>query len=177
MPTSRPITLNYICDTILQLQPKSVLDIGVGFGKNGFLAREYTDIWSGRLFGNWTTRIDGIEVFDKYLTQIQYAIYDSIYVGDASKVLPTLGNYDLILCTAVLEHFTLEDGKALLEQIKLKRNILGIVVLPEKVKPQGPVYGNENERHISNWSPSDLNPYGRLRVVKGGINNQYLLEI
>ncbi len=31
-------------DWLVELQPRSVLDIGVGFGKWGFLAREYLDV-------------------------------------------------------------------------------------------------------------------------------------
>lgn len=177
MPTSRPIALKHICNCILNLQPKSVLDIGIGFGKNGFLAREYTDIWKGRVFSNWTTRIDGIEIFPDYLSEIQYMIYDNIYIGDAAKVIKRLGNYDMIICTAVLEHFTKEDGNSLLTDIKNLRTKLGIVVLPINVKPQGAVYGNEHERHVSEWTLEDLSVYGKVTGLADPVNPQFLLEI
>ena len=177
MPTSRPIAIRHICNTILKLKPKSVLDIGVGFGKNGFLAREYTDIWHGRPFGDWQTRIDGIEVFEKYLGVIQKTVYNNIYIGDAKDVIKTLGKYDMIICTAVLEHFTKEDGNDLLCSIRDKRNMLGIVVLPTNVKAQGAVYGNEHERHLSNWTENDLTIYGKVSILEDEVNNQFMLEI
>ena len=90
-----------------------------GFGKFGFLTREYTDVRLGRYF-NWETRIDGIEIFESYITQLQREIYDNIYVGNAIDILPTLGNYDVIICSDVLEHLSEKDGVFLLNTVKEK---------------------------------------------------------
>lgn len=50
MPTSSPDPITYVCKKIVEVKPNTVLDVGVGFGKYGFLAREYTDIWNDRYF-------------------------------------------------------------------------------------------------------------------------------
>lgn len=89
MGTSTPAALTYICQKIIKIKPKSVLDIGIGFGKYGFLSREYTDIYRGNYF-EWKTRIDGIEGFKKYVTKLQRIIYDNIYIGNAIKIIKKL---------------------------------------------------------------------------------------
>ena len=45
MPSSGPDALTFVCRNLITRKPQSVLDIGVCFGKWGFLAREYADIW------------------------------------------------------------------------------------------------------------------------------------
>ena len=117
MPCSRPSALAPMCNRIIEKNPASVLDIGIGFGKIGFLAREYTDVRLGRYF-NWQTKIDGIEIFEKYVTPLQRAIYSNIYVGNAIDILPTLGDYDIIICSDMLEHLSEKDGVFLLGAIK-----------------------------------------------------------
>ena len=44
MPSSRPNTIPTVIHLVKQFQPKSILDVGIGFGKWGHLFREYTDI-------------------------------------------------------------------------------------------------------------------------------------
>jgi hypothetical protein len=41
MPTSHPHQLNQIVELIMLTDPHSLLDVGIGFGKYGVLAREY----------------------------------------------------------------------------------------------------------------------------------------
>jgi hypothetical protein len=92
MPTSSYLQLNEITQLIYQTRPHSVLDIGVGFGKYGVLAREYLEFWGAAAdYEKWTRRIDGIEVFDKYLTPLHKYVYDNIYTGDAREILPPAG--------------------------------------------------------------------------------------
>ena len=66
MPTSVPYCVPVIASIARQLRPKSVLDVGVGFGKYGYLFREYLDVWDMHSVRDyerrrWTTRIEGIE--------------------------------------------------------------------------------------------------------------------
>jgi len=171
MPCSRPTALAPMCNRIMEKDPMSVLDIGIGFGKFGFLAREYTDVRLGRYF-NWKTRIDGIEIFEKYITQLQREIYDNIYIGDAIDILPTLGRYDMIICSDVLEHFSEQDGTVLLDLIK-DRCKFAMIVTPVTVLHQEALYNNEHERHISAWSKEILSNWGEVFQFE----NAYLLEI
>src|SRR6185436_19444562 len=102
MPSSRPNTIPTVVHLVRQLQPESILDVGVGFGKWGHLFREYTDIQDSERDparyqrGNWRVRIDGIEGCAAYLTDMHRFIYNEIHLGDALEILPRLPPYDLI---------------------------------------------------------------------------------
>ena len=48
MPSSQYYHISKIMEMIISLNPKSVLDIGSGFGKFGVLCREYLELWDGR---------------------------------------------------------------------------------------------------------------------------------
>ena len=157
MPTSQHYQIPKLLDVIIAVNPASLLDIGVGFGKYGFLAREYLELWDGREdYKNFTRRIDGIEVYKKYLTPVHDYIYDHIYIGNALEVVPKLKDrYDLIMIIDVLEHFEKEDGKALLKQLLRKgRGVL--VSVPKDIGDQGEVFGNVHETHHAEWDKSDF---------------------
>ncbi len=171
MPCSRPSALVHMCNRIIEKNPMSVLDIGIGFGKFGFLAREYTDVRLGRYF-HWQTRIDGIEIFEKYVTPLQQQIYDSIYIGNAIDILPTLGNYDMIICSDMLEHVNEHDGVFLLDAIE-KKSRFAMIVTPVRVLQQEALYNNEHEKHISSWSKEILSKLGEVFQL----DNMYVLEI
>ena len=154
MPTSRPNHLSWLCEQILFLKPKSILDVGVGFGSKGMLFREYTDIWNGNYF-DFKTKIDGIEIFNKYILDLQRKIYSSIFIGDAFEIIDKLFVYDIIYCGDVIEHFSKDDGLKLLEKLKLHcRNL--IIATPLKCHPQGSVFENEAETHKSQWYEGDF---------------------
>jgi len=157
MPSSHPNQISRIMQIVLRRKPDSVLDIGIGFGKYGFLCREYLELWDGReAYRDWKRRIDGIEVFEAYVTDLQRRIYDRIYIGDALDVLPSIdGVYDLILLIDVLEHFSFADGCRLLEACRVKgRGVL--VATPKQVRAQGAAFGNEHETHRFQWRPEHL---------------------
>jgi len=175
MPSSRPEPLPYICNRIIQIKPKSILDIGIGFGKYGFLAREYTDVWRTNAEGywNWKTLIDGIEIYERYITDLQRIIYNNIYIGNALDIIPENNlYYDLIIMSDVLEHFSKEDGEKVLAVIKKYGNT-GLIVTPVNVLPQGAVYNNRFESHISKWNETELKQWGK--VIKTG--NAYILDM
>jgi peptidylprolyl isomerase len=171
MPCSRPYALDTVCNRIIEKNPMSVLDIGIGFGKFGFLAREYTDVLHCRYF-DWQTKIDGIEIFEKYISQLQKEIYDHIYIGNAIDTLPTLGRYDMIICSDVLEHLSEHDGTTLLDSIK-DRCKFAMIATPVTVLHQEALYNNEYERHITSWSKETLSSWGEVFQF----DNTYLLEI
>lgn len=172
MPTSRPNHLSWLCEQVLHNRPKSILDIGVGFGSKGMLFREYTDIWAGSLKEK-KTRIDGIEIFADYITPLQRMIYNNIYIGDVLDIIDKLGFYDLIYCGDVIEHFEKEKGKFLLFKI-MQHSKQSIIVTPVHVLEQGAMYGNEFERHLSQWSAADffkakIFTFNNVLVAKYGI--------
>ena len=152
MPTSDFSQLNDIVKLIVLTNPKTILDIGVGFGKYGFLSREYLELWDGRdKYNDWKRQIDGIEVFKKYLTPVHDFIYDHVYIGNAVDILPTLETkYDLILLIDILEHFDYKDGMKLLEECTRRgRNI--VIATPKDIGSQKDSFGNPFEIHKFQW--------------------------
>ena len=157
MPSSHYFQLNEIVDLIALTNPMKVLDIGVGFGKYGFLAREYLELWKeGGEYQNWERQIDGIEAFEPYITPVHKFIYNNIFIGNALDILPSLQDkYDLILMIDVFEHFTLEEGLRLLGECRKKgKNI--VISVPIAMSAQEAVYGNLFERHKYAWKREDF---------------------
>jgi hypothetical protein len=152
MPVSRPFVLSWLAEQVIELKPKSILDVGIGFGLNGLLFRQYTDAWNGD-YKNWKTKIDGVEISGDYILPHHYEIYDNVMIGDALTV--DITNYDLIYAGDIFEHLKKEDGLKLLEKLRSKSRIL-IIVTPLKMLPQGTLYGNEYETHICQWRKEDF---------------------
>ncbi len=150
MPSSHFYQLNQIMELITLTRPNSILDVGIGFGKYGYLCREYLELLDGRQkLDDWQRRIDGIEIFERYITPLQEKIYDHIYPGDALDILPGLSKkYDLILLIDVIEHFEYAQGDRLLRLcLQLGKN--AIVSTPKFDFPQSACFGNPFERHKS----------------------------
>ena len=155
MPTSHYQKISTLVELIVLTDPKRLIDIGVGFGKYGVLAREYLELWeSNASYGKWNRRIDGIEIFETYLSPLHDYVYDNVYVGDAAEVLKSSSEtYDLALLIDVLEHCTYEHGAALLRRCQaVCRNLL--ICTPKNIGEQGDMFGNPNETHRFQWEKS-----------------------
>src|SRR5271163_3876407 len=101
MPTSQKDQIPHIISVVQQVRPASVLDLGLGFGKYGFLLREYLDVATsmGLLPPPETTEganggpkvcIDGVEGCSTYVGELQHEVYDRIIemnILDACKTL------------------------------------------------------------------------------------------
>ena len=155
MPSSTHVHISKMVDWIVRLQPKSVLDIGVGFGKWGFLAREYTDINAHHYKReDWRVRIEGVEAFPEYSTPTYHYIYDKVHYGDLRIVLPELPEFDLVIVGDVIEHFDKEVGLELLQQ--LRRKSRHILLSSPTVFFTQELFDNEFERHRSLWTVDDF---------------------
>lgn len=132
---------------IRDVNPKSVLDIGVGFGKWGHLCREYLDVWCGSTSReDWKVRIVGIEGFEPYIHPGSRHMYDEIVIGDAKEKIHEVGLFDLVIMNDVLEHFTRHWANCMLvNAVAISKAVL--VVTPSNKWPQGALHGNEYERH------------------------------
>lgn len=154
MPTSNLSQVQAIMETVTAHNPRSILDIGVGFGKYGFLCREYLDVFSAdAIYGKWKRRIEGVEAFPDYLTPVHGYIYDKVHVGNALDVLPKLatGEYDLVMIIDVIEHFEFPDAHAILDQCaRIGRNVL--VSTPRDIGQQDEVFSNPFEVHKAQFT-------------------------
>jgi len=166
MPTSQHLQIATIMDFIISTNPSKLLDIGVGFGKYGFLSREYLELWDGRdEFDNWIRTIDGIEIHDKYITPVHTFIYDNIYIGNALDVLPELNkDYDLILIIDVLEHFNYEDGLKLIYECTTRgKNVL--ISVPNHMIRRVEAFGNRYEAHLFQWERSHFGRFPQKIIL------------
>lgn len=171
MPSCRPNTIPLVVNILLQLKPTSILDVGIGFGKWGHLFREYTDIIASEhdadryLTKNWKVRIDGIEGFPDYVTDMHYFIYDEIHIGDMTQVLPTLDSYDMIYLGDVIEHIDKESGRQLLKAAVEHANKAVVVSTPKYYLPQKDICENSLEIHRSHWTARDFRAIANAQIA------------
>ena len=153
MPSSRYEVIPTVLDLVVAIQPKSILDVGIGAGKYGVLFREYLDIWKvDKPYNQRVVTIYGVEAFEEYDSVI-WQVYDKVYTKNIFDILDELPSVDLLFLGDVIEHFTKEDGKKLLEKLDYK---YAIIVTPVLVTDQSEVYNNPYEKHISSWTPGDF---------------------
>ena len=162
MPTSPFSHIPTFIEYLVETRPTSILDIGLGNGKLGFIARDLLDVMLGERYRHeeWQVRIDGIEIFERYIQDHQRAIYNEIYIGNAYEIIPTLEPYEMIVIGDVLEHFEKEQAWELLDRCIARTSgylILNIPLGPEWTQPA--IYGNEHERHLSYWDWKDFEPF------------------
>lgn len=154
-------------DLVITLNPNSVLDIGVGFGKYGVLCREYLELWDGRQkYSEFLRRIDGIEAFEDYITPLHNFVYNHVHIGDVLKLVDKLNfNYDLVLLIDILEHFNKFEGELFLNKLLTKNK--GILIsTPKKIGNQKDAFGNIYETHKSQWRKQELSRQGSPFFVR-----------
>lgn len=169
MPTSASEAIPYIVEFLREEvpHPKRVLDVGVGFGKLGFLIRDYYEAKENLRFskGEWKIKIVGIEIHRKYISPLQRHLYDEILIGDVFDKLPALGRFDVALLGDIIEHFEKEEGHRLLAELfKHTKNI--VVSTPYGYKAQAKIGGNNNEAHKSGWTSKDFKRYTIVKQKK-----------
>jgi SAM-dependent methyltransferase len=168
MPTSFPENISRIITLIMEIKPFSILDVGSGFGKYGYLCREYLDVVQGRFQKeDWKVRIDGIEGFPPYLSDLQRFIYNRLIEGDIFANLAVFKDqsYDLALAIDVLEHFEKEKGLQFLQECQRVARVV-LVSVPVGY-PQGALFGNPLEAHRAEWTKKDFQRLNAPLVLKG----------
>jgi hypothetical protein len=158
MPSSDVSNVPFVIDELVKLDPESILDIGVGFGKWGCLAREYLEVPRHRFDrADWRVRIDGIEIFPGYRNPTWSSFYDEVLLGNALDILPTLDfRYDVIVACDVLEHLDRDDGIRFIDLVRRSARH-AIITTPAAFWSQDEeAEHNEHEQHLSVWSWADF---------------------
>jgi hypothetical protein len=159
MPTSPYAHLYHFMEFLNAVRPQSILDVGLGNGKLGFIARDFLDVMLGERYHrrDWQIRLEGIEVYSDYIQDHQRAIYDSIHIGDAYEVIDHLGIFDVVVLGDVLEHLPKEKGRLLLDKCMAHARIAIILFVPLGDGWKQPaIYGNPYEEHRSAWYEEDF---------------------
>lgn len=113
---------------IVDENPKSILEVGVGFGTYGVALRETLDIRFGRTNrSDWTVKIDGVLADKKSTNPVNEFVYDNLYSESLIKTIQNSAQYDIIFLNNVLD---LLDKKSVVALIKscLKRVNKAIVI-------------------------------------------------
>ncbi len=157
MPHSWHFPTTLIQDKIQRLAPQSVVDVGAGYGKWGFLLREQLDWNPGRLDRDtWTARIVGVEIFP-YETPLYGWVYDELIRSDVLEAIDQIDGYDLVLLSDVIEHIEKGPALGLLRRlVSQNRNV--IVCTPLDFFEQK-IADNEHEHHVSHWTIDDFKEF------------------
>ncbi len=165
MGTSNWQNIPYVVDVVMKIEPRRVLDVGVGFGRWGMVLREFGEVWFGRIHPEaWEMRIEGIEAFPDNVTPYHPHFYDEIHRGDASEIMEKLdGGWDLVVFGDVLEHFDKAEGKRLLGLALAEAGYVLVNLPLGEHWEQGEVYGNPYEAHLSHWDEEDFAAWPLVR--------------
>jgi SAM-dependent methyltransferase len=165
MPTSDFHNIAPVLTVVRQLEPRSVLDVGCGFGKYGMLLREYLDVWYGRVRPDeWQVRLEAIEAFEPYRNPVWVYVYQAVHLGEAAAILPRLGRYDVILLLDVIEHLDSEAARTL-ATLALGRARAIVVSTPRDFYPQEDENQNPYERHRCLWTAADFPPGTHVTTI------------
>jgi hypothetical protein len=80
--------------------------------------------------------------------------------------------FDLVTLYGVIEHFPRTIGIRLLDIIEKLSCKYILLETPNGFQPQGPEFGNDNQRHLSGWFPHDFESFGYS--VHGTTGTRYL---
>lgn len=161
MPSSVVEIIPPVIKAIQAAKPKTVLDVGVGFGKWGHLIREYTDVWDGNFQSkDWQVHITGVEAFEGYVDDGVRHYYDEIVIGDALGIVPTLQSHDIVIAMDMIEHQDKDRAIKLLQACIDCASMQAIFSIPLGVKWLGANKSyteiNPWEEHKSAWESDEL---------------------
>jgi hypothetical protein len=170
MPSSVFEQIPEVVQAVAAYHPTSILDVGIGCGKYALLLREFLEcsVRPPAASLNPITRqlrINGVEIFPDYLTDVQRLLYDTIMIGDIAQIAPTLDTYDVILLVDVIEHIERPLAVKTLDHLLAKARKGVVLSTPASSFPQGEVFGNAAERHIDTWSPADFTRWSHVQSV------------
>jgi len=172
LPTSNPYAIVHFIEKLMEMKPQSILDVGPGFGKYGFLAREYLEVWFWRIKkSEWKIQIDCLEAYEPYISVVHKYIYNNIYIGDVRKFpLRTLPNYDVIIFSDVIEHMEKDVGKKVLARLYDKANKAVLVSTPaEWYGARRGCKPDDFESHVCYWAPEEiLAIYKNTEIIHSG---------
>src|SRR5574343_522333 len=160
MPVSDYNNIPAILDRIVTAKPKSILDLGIGWGKWGCLVREVLDAVDGRI-SDFESAVDivGVEGFVKYSNPNWKNYTGGVNIENfAAKVnWHHYVNFDMVLAIDCLEHLPKGDAVELINYL-VENNRELIISVPLGNCPQGDRVGNlinPLECHLSTWIEDD----------------------
>ncbi len=164
MASSDTAQISTIVDLIQIINPSSSLDIGCGYGKYGFLTKEYL---MGHVWDKNKTIVNAVEGYESYISEMQRTIYNNVFICDAmdfSKYLTR--DYDLVTIIDAFEHLSVEDGKKFITEI-LKHSKYLLISVPRYVSIQKGLEDDPNklEEHRAFWTRDMFKQVGSCIII------------
>ena len=108
----------------------------------------------------------GIDLFPPYLRHCKLNnCYDDYILCDIALMPFNRKVFDVILCTEVIEHLPKRVGTVVLDRFDDLAKQIILLTSPVETPPQHEINGNCWQRHLSAWTPSELEKFGY--VVRG----------
>ena len=152
-PTNKPWTQ----EKIVELRPKTVLDVGAGQGVYLDLIRQ--GIGAGVI-------VNAVEVWQPYIDQFDLENrYDKLFAMDVREM--TNFEYDLVILGDVLEHMSEKEAVELWDRISLQAKN-AIISIPIIHYHQEAINGNPYEVHVEeDWNVERvLNTFKNIKEHK-----------
>lgn len=150
-----------VLHVLQQLEPRTVLDVGKGFGKYGFLIHEYFGLDSTKrpdpgltLAEQSRVTIDAVECNPDYLWPHLRQFYRTVRLGRIEELCLELPAYDVVLMTDVIEHLEKPIAEGVLASF-FKRGSTIVLSTPTHFLQQD-LYQSPDERHRSFWTTRDF---------------------
>jgi len=164
-----------------QLHPRTVLDVGKGFGKYGFLLHEYVGVSASKapdpartLIQQSDVAVDAVEVQESYLWPHIAQLYRQTFIGRIEDLYTKLAAYDVVLMSDVIEHIEKGVGLEVMQHFVEKGSAV-IVSTPKDYFHQE-LYGSTHEQHVSHWAPRDFRFAPYLDYQNCGAGRVFLLS-
>src|SRR5665213_248868 len=152
MASSFSSQIPLIAHIMTKLAPSTVLDIGKGFGKYGFLIHEYYGVDNTvrpnpvlSLKDQSRVVIDAVESNADYLWPHLDHFYRKIYSGRIEDLYGSLPSYDTVLMADVIEH--LEKKEAMLVVRHFVETGSSVVISTPRNFFQQDLFGSADEHH------------------------------
>lgn len=167
MATSNWQNISYNISIVRKINPRSILDVGVGFGRWAVLFREFLEIWDEENYScKWNRIIDGVEIFPGYIKPYHSGFYNEIFIDDATSFIEkTNKTYDLVNCGDVIEHIEKNNALKFIDNCLNKSKYVLINIPVGKNWEQQEHQDNIYQKHLSVWFVSDFKKF-RYRKIK-----------
>lgn len=174
MPVSDLGSIQPILNAVCRLQPKGILDLGIGLGKYATLCREVLEAVHGRCRPDqWEVEICGVEGFEAYANPC-WGMYNSVAIEDFTQHYEKIAGWPLVMMIDSLEHVRKDLAYTILDYL-VANNKNVIVSVPLGFCPQGAEFGNSFEVHRASWHNGDFDKYPH-EVLHHGVCLAVLLK-
>lgn len=159
MPISSHAILPYVVQEVENVQPRKVLDVGIGNGIYGALVYNYAEVFMGR-----RPRIVGVEPWQAYDNHL-WRVYDEIHLKPLQE-FTTSHKFELIILADVIEHMSLKEGHRQIRRLQGMLSPGGVLIVstPAVFVAQGAYKGNVYEEHKCLWTPEKFKAHGFKKV-------------